>query len=285
MINVMTFDLEEWYHSNLPSVNGRFKREAFHSRLEAPTYRLLEILEDTGNTATFFVLGSVAEEHKQLLRDIHAAGHEIGSHGFAHDLIYELGPEGFRKDVERGVGVLEDIVGEKVIGFRAPSWSVPDAEWFWETLAENGIVYDSSHYPFRTYLYGSNQYLRHRHWVDRAGKRFLEWPPSVGELLGRRVPFAGGFFFRVLPEVVIKGMIVKFVKELQEPVVLYLHPWEIDRGIPRLSIPLKDKIVLYANIDSCESKLIHILRTFKFSSFRERIRSIDSAQAGEASEG
>ena len=274
MKNIMTFDVEEWYHSNLSSIDGLYRQRTFESRVEEPTYRILELLERTGNHATFFVLGMIAEKHKQLLRDIHDSGHEIASHGFAHELIYDTGVKAFRQDVSRGVKLLEDIVGEKVIGYRAPSWSVPDkAPWFWEVLLENGIQYDSSRYPFQTYLYGSNHYPRHSHWIYINGTKILEWPPSVLEFLGRRVPFSGGFYFRALPKRILMAMIRRFVRSTGEPVVLYLHPWETDVRSPEVNLTLKDHLIHRLNIKGCEKKLTDVLTAFQFCSFREKLKN------------
>ena len=156
----MTFDLEDWYHGNfLFDEYGALANEG--DRVEEPTERILAMLRETNNTATFFVLGEVAEKFPGLIQKIHNQGHEIASHSFEHKLVYNLSKESFQKDLEKSINVLQNLIDEPIIGYRAPYWSVrSELEWFWDALKKFGIKYDSSLYPYKTYLYGDNGYPR-----------------------------------------------------------------------------------------------------------------------------
>jgi|Deesub1362B_J571_1020462.scaffolds.fasta_scaffold01903_7 polysaccharide deacetylase family protein (PEP-CTERM system associated) len=278
--HILTFDIEEWYHSNLSSINGQIPPGALESRVERATYRLLELLAQTGNSATFFVLGDVAEKHPGLIRDIDRAGHEVGTHGHSHRLIYEMTPADFAKETERSVKYLQDLLGKQIHGYRAASWSVPEnLESYFSVLYQNGITYDSSLYPFRTYLYGSNEYPIYPYIVEYEEIKLLEWPPSVYGLYKKfRIPFSGGFFLRILPLNVIEALIRLFSKRYACPVVLYLHPWEIDDGIPRLKLPWNDRFIQYSRIDRCEAKLVTLLKKFRFLPFREFVLNDDDGK-------
>lgn len=272
MQHLLTFDIEEWYHSNLPSLNGHINFANQESRLEEPTYRILEMLEETQNTATFFVLGDIVQQHKTLIGEIYNAGHEIASHGFSHRLVYEMTPAQFEEDLKKSKNLLEDIIGDKVWGFRAPSWSVPeDAHWYWEILAKLEIRYDSSLFPFKTFLYGSNSHPRTPHSISIGNYEILEWPPSVAKIFGKRVPFSGGFYFRVLPSAFIRHMIRSYVDEFGTSVVLYLHPWELDSALPKVKMGWKDHFIHHTNVRKCEKKLYSFLKNYNFTNFRNKL--------------
>lgn len=273
MKNIFTIDLEDWYHGNfLYDEYGTWEAAGDgNDRVVGPTRRILSMLEETGNLATFFVLGEVARKFPDLIREIHAAGHEIASHSYEHRLVYDRPRAEFSADLERSVKVLEDIVGDCVLGFRAPYWSVGrGADWFWEVLAENGILYDSSRYPFRTYLYGSNEYPRFYHEISASSQRYVkEIPPTTLEMFGRRVPFCGGFYFRVLPFWFISWAFRRVNEREGQPVVFYLHPYEIDARKPRSSKGLRNNFILHANVKNAEAKLARLLRSFQFVSVRQ----------------
>ena len=150
--NILTFDLEDWYHGNF--LNEDISEwDTYEDRVVEPTLKIISMLENTGNKATFFVLGYVAEKFPELVEQIHQKGHEIASHGYDHKLAYEKSKSEFEADVKRSIEMLEEITNEKVIGYRAPYWSLnEDMDWAWEVLYSCGIQYDSSIYPFKTYL-------------------------------------------------------------------------------------------------------------------------------------
>ncbi len=268
--NILTVDLEEWFHSNLHgwtfSDEGRYE-----SRVVGNTQRLLELFAEYDATATFFVLGSVADAHPGLVRDIAAAGHEIATHGYRHRLVCEQTPEQFKQDVGRAKAELEDIAGRRVKGYRAPSWSVDERTlWALELLEELGFTYDASVFPMRTYLYGMSSAPRfpYRPTVGGRTLEILEVPASTVRLLGRNLPFAGGFYFRALPFAIFSGG-VRSVNREGQPAVVYLHPREIDPGQPRLPLGLKERFIHDYGVRRCERKLTRALDRFEFSSIEE----------------
>ncbi len=285
MTNIMTFDIEEWYHSNL-SGNDPQRWAQYESRVVDPTLRFVQHLNETGNTATFFILGKVAEKYPEMVRAIRENGHEVASHSYDHQLIYEQTREEFAADLEKSLKVLEDITNEKVVGFRAPSWSINErTQWVWEIMRSNGIEYDSSLYPFKTFLYGSNESPRFAHAIPVDGyEHIFEMPPSVVELFNKRVPFCGGFFLRALPYRFIRWCIHRINQKESQPAIIYLHPWEIDVDIPRLDLGLKETFIKYVNIAQAESKLRRLLEEFRFVSVAESLAGV-KAQKLEMVEG
>ena len=151
--NAVTVDLEDWYHSVYSLTPADWA--GLEDRLVAPTHRLLDLLDRHAARATFFVLGAVAERHPELVREIHARGHEIASHGHAHRFVYDLTPDEFRADLRRSLAILGNLIGEPVRGYRAAYWTITErSRWALDILAEEGLAYDSSIYPVKTYLYG-----------------------------------------------------------------------------------------------------------------------------------
>lgn len=270
MKNILTFDLEDWYHGNfLHDEYGNGKH--YEDRVVESTDLILNMLDQTGNTATFFVLGEVAEKHPGLIRDIHKRGHEIASHCFEHRLVYDRTPEDFARDIKKSVGLLQELIAEPVIGFRAPYWSIyRENEWVWKILEENGIKYDSSLYPFRTYLYGDNQFPRFKYQIAAASDGILdEIPPTTLEMYGKRIPFCGGFYFRILPYWFVKWGIKKVNRQESQPVVFYLHPYEIDKNKPKSSKGFRNNFILDVNVKRADRKLMRLLEDFQFVSMRE----------------
>jgi polysaccharide deacetylase family protein (PEP-CTERM system associated) len=265
MNNILTFDIEDWYH-------GNFLDDSSHmdpvDRVVEPTLKITSMLRDTSNKATFFVLGCVADKHPGLIKEISREGHEIASHSYEHRLAYDLDPGVFAEDIKRSVGTLEDIVGEKIRGYRAPYWSLyRNTDWAWDVLEENGLLYDSSLYPYKTYLYGDNTIPRFR--FDLAKSPLFEVPPSTLEISRMRIPFCGGFYFRVLPYWFVRWGIKRINRSEDEPAMFYLHPYEIDPAKPRSSQGLRNNFILHANVKRTEGKLVRLLTDFQFVSIRD----------------
>lgn len=267
--NLLTFDIEDWYHPNLTEPELLAQIEIEH-RVSEPTLRILNMLDETDNTATFFVLGDVAEQFPELVAEMVKRGHEVASHGFRHNLVYNCTRDQYETDLSRSVGLLEGITGRKVLGYRAPSWSLNDrTPWAWEVQKALGLQYDSSLYPFKTFLYGSNESPRFDYAITlQDGEEFKEIPPSVAQILGKRVPFSGGFFMRVMPLWFIRRYIRQY-NNAGQPAVLYLHPWEIDVGQPRLPVSASKRFILYANLERAEVKLRKLLEKYQFTSIRD----------------
>ena len=267
MQNILTIDLEEWFHANYHD-DVFDSQKTYEVRIVQNTERLLGLFAEHQAKATFFVLGHVAEQHPQLIRDIAAADHEIASHGYAHQLIYQQTPAVFKEDVSQAKQRVEDIIGKSVIGYRAPSWSItPKSLWAWDILEDLGFVYDASVFPIETYLYGLPSAPRFPYHPEYNGKtlKLLEVPSSTVRMLNKNIPFAGGFYFRALPYPLISQGI-KTVNKEGHPALVYLHPREIDPGQPRLTLSLKESLIHYYGINGCEQKLIRILKQFEFTS-------------------
>ena len=267
MQNLLTIDLEEWFHANYH--NSFFDSDKVYAvRVVQNTERLLELFEEYGAKATFFVLGCMAKQHPQLIRRVAGAGHEIASHGYAHELVYGQTPEAFRDDVVQAKTLIEDLTGKQVKGYRAPSWSVTENSlWAWDVLEELGFIYDSSVFPIKTFLYGLPSSPRFAYHPQYKGKslRLLEIPSSTVRIFNKNIPFAGGFYFRVLPFQLIQRCI-NIVNKEGAPAIVYLHPREIDPGQPRLSLKPKERFIHYYGIKRCEQKLIRLLKNFNFTS-------------------
>lgn len=222
-VGAFTIDLEDWQQSvfdhSLP-VSSRFL---------VGTARMLKILEETKTNATWFVLGNVAIAEPALIRELHAAGHEIQTHGWAHTELHDLGPEGFRQDVLRARGTIEDIIGQPVTGYRAPRFSI-DARTIWalDVLAECGFVYDASIFPLRVRSYGIRGWCAQPHLIrTQQGREISEWPVSVGRMFGKPLPIGGGGYVRLAPAWMLHRQF-NLVRSEGRPIVVYCHPHEFD---------------------------------------------------------
>lgn len=262
--NALTVDLEDWYHGiELPP--DRWPE--FEDRLQSSCALLLEILAECDARATFFVLGDVAERHPGLVRDVAAAGHEIASHGCAHQFVYEQGEDEFRADVRRSISLLEGCGCDDVAGYRAPYFSITRKSiWALDVLAELGIRYDSSIFPVRNYRYGIPDADPVPHRVN-AGS-LMEFPISTWRVAGRNVPVAGGAYFRLLPYSVTRRGIAA-INRSGHPAVFYIHPWELDPDHPRIPLPRRIAATHYANLRSTERRLRRLLGQFEFAPMRE----------------
>ena len=273
MKNIFTIDTEDWFHANYE--DDLFTNNSdVRSTVEENTEVYLRVLAENSATATFFVLGFVAEQHPNLVRRIADAGHEIASHGYGHQLIYKQTPEEFREDILRGKKLLEDITGKPVLGYRAPSWSITEQSfWALEILEEEGFRYDSSIFPFKNFLYGVAGAPRFPYAAKRyasGANNLIEIPPSTVHI-GMNIPFSGGFYFRAVPYPFIQAF-SKQVNREGHPVVFYLHPREIDPEQPRLKLNARDALIHYFGIRGCEKKLRRALRSFSCCSIREFLR-------------
>jgi polysaccharide deacetylase family protein (PEP-CTERM system associated) len=266
MLNALTIDYEDWYQGlEIPHTDW----DGFADRLPEAHRRLLDLLEQTGVRATFFVLGRVAERHPELVRDLAARGHEIATHGQNHTLIYKQTPDAFRAELTRAVRVLQDLVGKPVLGHRAPFFSITRASlWAFEVLGELGLRYDSSIYPVLNYRYGIEDAERWPHPIAAGGGTLLEFPISTWRLAGRNVPIAGGAYFRILPYAFTRAGL-RAINRGGHPAVFYLHPWELDADHPRVRLPHRIALTHYANLGATERRLRRLLRDFRFAPMRE----------------
>ncbi len=249
-------------------------------RVEQSTQRILDLLEEGGSKATFFFLSSVAESFPGLVRRAAEAGHEIASHGHAHELVYSQSIDEFREDLAKSKQILEDITGTRLRGYRAPSWSInEDTPWVYDVLSDLGFDYSASLFPFRTYLYGDSKAPLRWFRPSQAHPKMIEVPTSVMEICGQRVPFSGGFYFRFMPYPVIRWA-TQHVNRSNRPTIFYLHPREIDPGQPRLDLPAKDRFVAYFGISRTQRKLEKLLRVAPTMTIEEHLRKEGALEDG-----
>ena len=266
MTNAFSIDFEDWYQGlEIPASGwGGFER-----RIRPVAHRLLDLLADAGVRGTFFVLGHLAEEHPEVVREVAAAGHEIGTHGLSHTLIYRQQPAEFREELKRAVGVVEDLTGKRVRGHRAPFFSITkDSLWALEILVEQGIEYDSSIFPTRNYRYGMVAAPRWPHRMEVGDGTIIEAPLSIWRLRGANLPVGGGAYFRILPYGVTRRAFRSIIAT-GHPVIFYLHPWELDPAHPRIELPRRIAATHYFNLRSTEGRLRRLLRDFSFAPMEE----------------
>ena len=274
-MNVLTIDVEEYFHvSAFDGVIAAADWDRRESRVESSTLRLLDRLAEAGSTATFFVLGWVAERHPALIRAIRNAGHEIASHGHGHQVLTALTPEQFRSDVRRSKGILEDVSGEPVRGYRAPSFTIMEETlWALRILVEEGYAYDSSIFPIWHDRYGIPGANPHCHRLMTSSGPIWEIPPSTAKLGAMRLPVAGGGYFRLWPYGVLRGWLRRIERD-GHPLVVYLHPWEIDPDQPRVKGPVLSRCRHYLNLSKTENRLVRLLKDFRFGAVCEAIAPI-----------
>ncbi len=240
--NFLTFDVEEWYESEFVQETGYKPTAGAASQLERQTDLFLELCSQRGVKATCFVTGEVGRAQPQVVKDLYNNGHEIASHSFDHKLIYKKSASSFRQDLARSLGLLQDITGTKVKGFRAPCLSVNKyvSGWFYEGLEEAGIIYSSSVYPGKNFLYGYPEADPAIHVVK--GRKIVEIPQQLWNLGFTKIGFAGGAYLRLLPAWLVNCLIQ--TKNAQgKPVFVYAHPWElIQQRYPVKLSPVKTLI-------------------------------------------
>ena len=265
MENIFCIDLEEWFHQKLVPDEYR----GIDSTVEKNAGVLLELFEKTNTTATFFCVGEVVENFPELIRKIRDKGHEIASHGYSHELIYEQSQDEFREDIRKSKQLIFDACGFYPKGYRAPSWSVTEKSlWSLDILKDEGFCYDSSIFPTKNFLYGIPDAPPYPHKREVGSEPFLEIPPSTFSFLGKRFGFSGGFYFRALPLFFINKFTGGCNKKGQ-PAVFYLHPVEIDRGCRKLKLSALDGFITYFGLNSCLKKLEKVLEKYSFVSIEK----------------
>jgi polysaccharide deacetylase family protein (PEP-CTERM system associated) len=221
------------------------------------------------------MLGWVAERHPELVRRMQAAGHEIASHGYMHQLTYDLTPEDFRTDIRRAKALLQDQAGSEVVGYRAPSYSITERSlWALDVLLEEGYRYDASIFPIRHDRYGIPNAPRHPHRLARAAGSLIEAPPSTVRLGGHNLPIAGGGYFRLLPYAWTSWGVRRVNRRERKPVIFYLHPWEIDPDQPRLPVGGLSKVRHYTNLGETLPRLIRLIQQFRFAPVRQVLTAL-----------
>ena len=275
--NALSIDLEEYFQvSTFEKLLDRESWGSLPSRVEASTHQLLDAFDETGNRATFFVLGWVAERYPALVAEIAKRGHEIACHGYFHELVYEIGPERFRTDLQRSCEIIEKVSGCAPRGYRAPSYSVTEQSlWALDILAEEGFTYDSSIFPIHHHRYGIPSFERRPVRLALPGGASIDEFPMTTLQLGRlTIPMAGGAYLRFMPGRVFRWGFERLVKAGQ-PTVLYLHPWEIDPDQPRQDVSLKVRVNHYHNLHRTQARLVGLLEAFDFAPLADVLAGLE----------
>lgn len=283
MTNALTFDVEEYFHAEaFAKAVCREEWSILDSRVVGATQRVLDVLAAARTRATFFVLGWVAERHPALVRAIAEAGHEVACHGYAHQMITRLSPTEFREDIQRAKKVVEDASGAEVIGYRAPTFSVVrETLWSLEIIAESGFRYDSSIFPIVHDRYGIPTAPRFPHRLAAGGGATIgEFPLSTVAKRQWRFPVAGGGYFRLFPYAITRRALRHLNVTERQPAMVYLHPWELDPGQPRLPVGRITQFRHSVNTRTTESKLRRLLRDFCFAPTRDVLASAGVLDAG-----
>lgn len=272
MKNALTIDVEDWYQTQDFHFDIE-KWSSFEDRVVGNTEKILELLSKHNIKATFFVLGYIAKKHPQLIKKIHSAGNEIGSHGMWHKMINQMSKQEFTEDIRASKQLLEDITGDKVNYFRASSWSMTRKTlWAFEALCNEGYTLDSSMQPFATPLSGDFgvPYMPFYPVINGKKQDILEFPVTVMPLHKFCFPFSGGLYLRVLPFSIIKYCLKKINEK--ESAMIYTHPWEIDEMQPRLKALPHIKLAHYYNLKSTEKKLKMLFEGFEFTTLSEIVK-------------
>jgi polysaccharide deacetylase family protein (PEP-CTERM system associated) len=275
-MNALTVDVEDYFQ--VSAMAPHIARDSWPTqpcRVERNVQRLLALFAQHRAQATFFTLGWVAERYPQLVRDIVAAGHELASHGHAHLRATEQSQPEFSQDVRRAKALLEDISGQSVRGYRAPSFSIGHANpWAFDVLLEAGYSYSSSVYPVQHDHYGMPDAPRFPYAV-RPG--LLEIPITTTRVWGRNLPAGGGGYFRLAPYALSRWALRRVNRLDQKPAIFYMHPWEIDPDQPRVpGTSLKTRFRHYVNLNKTEARLARLLSDFQWGRV-DRVFGVGSA--------
>lgn len=274
MIHALSFDIEDWFHiSGVPHVERRGDWREYSTIVEDKTHLILDILEENDVKATFFVLGWIAEEYPDLIRKIVGKEHEIGTHGYWHYRVNTISREMFKVYLERSVTVLEELTGQKVKGYRAPSFSItPGTEWAFDIMEEVGLQYDASLFPAQR---GHGGYA-----IDQRPQllpssisetNFIQLPMSVMDFGKVKVPFSGGGYLRFWHEKVLRYGFDKLEKE-GIPGVVYLHPRDFAPDCPRVKMSPLRKFKCYVNLHTTQRKLEMLLENYEFGTCEEVLK-------------
>lgn len=263
--NAMTVDVEDYFQvSAFEHDIDRSTWDNLPHRVEANTHKALDLFAEYHVKATFFTLGWVAERYPQIVRRMADEGHEVASHGYAHQRVTTLSQEAFRQDVARSKGILEDLSGQAVLGYRAPSYSInQNTLWAIDVLADLGFRYSSSIFPGTHDLYGMPEAPRFKYQHEHSG--LTEIPVSTLDKLGKRWPCGGGGFFRLYPYALSRWAIDQVNRHEGEATHFYFHPWELDPDQPRQrGASFKSRFRHYLNLDKTEGRLRQLLQDFNW---------------------
>lgn len=271
-LNIFSVDVEDWFHSfhfiEPPKIEDW---DRLPSIVEKGFYRVLDLLSKHRVSATFFFLGWVARKYPRLVKEAKQNGFEIASHGFYHQEVFKLSREQFFEDIVSTKKLLEDIAGENVLGYRAPSFTFTnDIDWFFPTLIEAGYKYDSSLFPAKRKIGGFLSEYFGPFGVSTGDGKFIEFPITVAKVLSKPLCFFGGGYFRFFPFFIFNIMANKVESE-HRPLIMYTHPREFEPEEIRLKMSFVGKFKSYVNIGSTPKKIEKVLDSFRFTSFAKYI--------------
>jgi polysaccharide deacetylase family protein (PEP-CTERM system associated) len=268
MINVISFDLEDWFCAyNLIHNIQRSDWDKCEFRFQENTRKILKILRDYNTHATFFVLGWIAERNPGLIKEVEEQGHELALHSYDHKLLTQITPKEFEMDIEKSLNILKKCnLTNEIIGYRAPSFTITEKTlWALEILEKFNFKYDSSVFPTGIHPdYGIESAPLIPYKIT---EKLFEFPLSCVEIFGKKFPFGGGAYFRILPYIYNKFCIKK-VNSLGRAAIFYLHPWEIDPGQPRIKLSFLRSVRQYHNLGQTENKLRKLLSEFTFTTIK-----------------
>ncbi|MCB1960102.1 MAG: DUF3473 domain-containing protein [Rhodocyclaceae bacterium] len=264
IVNALTIDVEDYFQ--VSALAPHFPRKNWESvpcRVERNVDVILSMLHEYGAKGTFFTLGWIAERYPHLVRRIAMEGHEVASHGYAHQRASDQSPAAFLADIRLAKSVLEDICARPVRGYRAPSFSIGAGNpWAHDCIAEAGYAYSSSVYPVKHDHYGMPDAPRFPYRLDNG---LLEMPITTVRYLGRNLPAGGGGYFRLLPYAASRWLIRKVNADDHRPAMFYFHPWEVDPDQPRVKgTTAKTRFRHYVNLSRTEMRLRHLMNDFSW---------------------
>ena len=278
-MNLLGIDFEEWFHPEL--IKPYIKNEKKEFRIVKGIKKILDWLDENKTFATFFMVGEILEKHPELIDLISNNGHEIGFHTMTHKKLHEIGK---KSEFEKELNEFRSIIGKKVKGFRAPTFSLDlSTSWAIDTLKEFGYTYDSSIVPVKTKMYGVPNADRYPYRISSNSLEkldmksdLLEFPLMVTKFFGKNIPAGGGFYLRTLPLSIIKKAIRQYEMK-GYPGVFYIHSWElVPEYLPRLRLPIKEKFVTYHNIDKAFQKMDELIKKYEFTSFERYMSSMNN---------
>ena len=275
--HAFTVDVEDWYQGIPISARESARVEP---RLEGCCHRLLDTMAEFGVRGTFFILGPVAREYPDLIRRIADEGHELGCHGWSHDLIYEMTPDRVRAETQRACDAIGDATGQRVTAYRAAYFSITRRSlWALDILAELGFQCDSSIFPVRNWRYGIPDFELAPRMIETPAGPICEIPMSVRQVGNLRLPVTGGAYFRLFPYFVSRAN-MRAVGHRGRAVVFYFHPWELDPDQPRLAFYWKARLTHYANLKVAEPRLRRLLTDFSFCTLGEIVARVQKRESG-----
>jgi polysaccharide deacetylase family protein (PEP-CTERM system associated) len=275
IVNAITVDVEDYFQVSAFSKDiDKNKWSDYESRVERNTHILLELFDQYNTKGTFFVLGWIAERYPNLIKDIMKAGHEIASHGYSHELIYNQQEAEFREETRRTKDILENIIGQSIYGYRAASYSIVEKSiWALDVLTELEFTYDSSIFPIVHDRYGIPGAKTEPHvYKTERGNSIIEFPISTVGVGSTRIPISGGGYFRLLPYWLTCGGLKKINNQENAPFIFYMHPWEIDTEQPRIKSNIISEFRHYNNISKFEERLRKLLQDFQFSTVSDVLK-------------